>query len=131
MSDTRNVRVAESEVFLYSFSVYMQVAELVKKRGFLEGKLLVRALLKILSTRLGTLLICGTLCFGNKWPYMNKFSCISLHKRETVIQYWLKNWILTPIRLAFAFIKILCLFVFFTQVMFSETSTHTFLHFYA
>ncbi|CAI9762735.1 unnamed protein product [Fraxinus pennsylvanica] len=93
-----------------------EVAELITKRGFLEAKLLVRGLLKILSTRLGTLLICGTLCFDNKWPYMNKFSCISLQKRETVIQYWFKNWLLTPIRIAFVFIKILCLFVFFTRV---------------
>ncbi|KAL2530299.1 Long-chain-alcohol oxidase FAO3 [Forsythia ovata] len=93
-----------------------EVGELITKKGFLEGKLLVKGLLKILSTRLGTLLICGTLCFGNKWPYVNKFSCISLHKREAVIQYWFKHWLLTPIRLAFVFIKFLCLFVFFTRV---------------
>ncbi|KAL2506546.1 Long-chain-alcohol oxidase FAO3 [Abeliophyllum distichum] len=93
-----------------------EVGELMTKRGFLEGKLLVKGLLKILSTRLGTFLICGTLCFGNKWPFVNKFSCISLQKREAVIQYWFKHWFLTPIRLAFVFIKFLCLFAFFTRV---------------
>ncbi|KAL2463567.1 Long-chain-alcohol oxidase FAO3 [Forsythia ovata] len=93
-----------------------EVAELLMKRGFLESKVLVRGLLKILSTRLGTLLISGSLCFSNKWPYINKFACISLEKRERILQKWLRHWFLTPIRLAFVFIKILFLLVFFTQV---------------
>ncbi|KAK6161270.1 hypothetical protein DH2020_004651 [Rehmannia glutinosa] len=93
-----------------------EVAELVVKRGFLEGKILVRIMLKILSTRLGTLLICGVLSFGNKWPYLNKFSEISLEKREKVVQKWFKHWLLTPVRLAFVLLKFLVLFVFFTQV---------------
>ncbi|KAL2469677.1 Long-chain-alcohol oxidase FAO3 [Abeliophyllum distichum] len=93
-----------------------EVAELLMKRGFMESKVLVRGLLKILSTRLGTLLISGSLCFSNKWPYINKFECISLEKRERILQKWLRHWFLTPIRLAFVFIKILCLLVFFTQV---------------
>ncbi|KAL8525139.1 hypothetical protein ACS0TY_014671 [Phlomoides rotata] len=93
-----------------------EVAELVEKRGFLEAKLLVRAILKILSTRMGTLFICGTLGVGKEWPYLKKFSEISLEKREKVVQKWLKHWLLTPIRLAFVFIKIVVLFVFFTRV---------------
>lgn len=90
------------------------------KRGFLEARLLVIVLLKILSTRLGTLLVCGSLCFSNKWPYINKFASISLEKRERILQKWLRHWFLTPIRLAFVFIKFLCLLVFFTQVIMLE-----------
>ncbi|CAA3004009.1 long-chain-alcohol oxidase FAO1 [Olea europaea subsp. europaea] len=97
-----------------------EVAEVLMKRGFLEARLLVIVLLKILSTRLGTLLVCGSLCFSNKWPYINKFASISLEKRERILQKWLRHWFLTPIRLAFVFIKFLCLLVFFTQVIMLE-----------
>ncbi|KAL3812454.1 hypothetical protein ACJIZ3_013722 [Penstemon smallii] len=93
-----------------------EVAEVVMKRAYLEAKLLTIVLLKVLSTRVGTFLICGSLCFGEKWPYLNKFSEISLEKREKVVQKWFKNWLLTPVRLAFVFLKFLVMFVFFTQV---------------
>ncbi|XP_075488590.1 long-chain-alcohol oxidase FAO1-like [Primulina tabacum] len=93
-----------------------EVAEIIQKRGFWEARILVKLLLKALSTRVGTLLICGALCFGKEWPYLNKFSRISLEKRERVLQKWMKHWLLTPIRLAFVFLKFICLFAFFTQV---------------
>lgn len=95
----------------------LQVAELAMKRGFLEGVILVRALLRILSTRVGTSLLCGALCFSKKWPYINKFSNISVEKREEVIQKWFKHRFLTPIRLPFVLLKFLCLYVFFTLVI--------------
>lgn len=93
-----------------------EVAEVVMKRGFFEAKMLVRCLLRILSTRIGSLLLCGLFCLGKSWPYINKFSDISLEKREIVMQKWFNNRFLTPIRLAFVFIKFLCLYIFFTQV---------------
>lgn len=93
-----------------------EVAEVVTKRVFFEARILVRGLLRILSTRIGTLLLCGLFCFGKSWPYINKFSAIPLEKREIVMQKWYKNRFLTPVRLAFVFIKVLCLYIFFTQV---------------
>ncbi|KAF7837445.1 long-chain-alcohol oxidase FAO1-like [Senna tora] len=51
-----------------------------------------------------------------KWPFINNFSNIPLHKREKVVQTWLNCTFLTPIRLAFAYIKVLCLFVYFSMV---------------
>ncbi|OIS98887.1 PREDICTED: long-chain-alcohol oxidase FAO1 [Nicotiana attenuata] len=93
-----------------------ECAEVVMKRGFLEAIILVRGLLRILSTRIGTLLLCGSFCFVQKWPYINKFCDIPLEKREIVLQKWFKNRFLTPVRLAFMFIKFLCLYIFFTQV---------------
>lgn len=109
-------------LFILTFSVFwclkfVQVAEMATKRGFLEARILVRALLKILSTRIGTLFICGSLSLGTEWPYLKKFSEISLEKREKVVQKWLHHCFLTPIRLAFVFLKFLVMFVFFTQVI--------------
>lgn len=92
-----------------------EVAEILMKRGFFEAVLVVRLVVRILSTRLGTFLLCGFLCLGDKWPYFNKFSSLSLAKREQVVQSWYKNWLLTPIRLGFIFIKFLCLLIFFSQ----------------
>ncbi|KAK1379768.1 Long-chain-alcohol oxidase [Heracleum sosnowskyi] len=92
-----------------------EVAEVLMKKGFLEAVLVVRLVVRILSTRLGTFLLCGFLCVDNKWPYLNKFSSLSLQKREQVVQKWYKNWLLTPIRLGFIFIKFLSLLIFFSQ----------------
>lgn len=86
------------------------------KRAFFEARMLVRGLLRILSTRIGSLLLCGLCCFGKSWPYINKFSDISLDKREIVMQKWFNNRFFTPVRLAFMFVKFLCLYIFFTQV---------------
>ncbi|XAR57449.1 Long-chain-alcohol oxidase [Bertholletia excelsa] len=93
-----------------------EVAELVTKRGFLEAVIIVRMLLIILSTRLGTLMLAGSLCFSSKWPFINRFFFLSLEKREKVIQRWMSHWFFTPIRLAFVFLKLLCLLAFFSQV---------------
>ncbi|KAJ7979827.1 Long-chain-alcohol oxidase [Quillaja saponaria] len=93
-----------------------EVAETLVKRGLIEAVILVRVVLWMLATRLGTLLLCGSICFGEKWPFINKYSNISLEKREKLMQRWLKHRFLTPIRLAFVFIKDLCLFVFFSWV---------------
>ncbi|XP_027348170.1 long-chain-alcohol oxidase FAO1-like [Abrus precatorius] len=93
-----------------------EVAEILVKRGLIEAVILIRVVLWLLATRLGTLLFCGLLCLGGKWPFINNFSNISLEKREKVVQRWLKHRFLTPIRLAFAYIKVLCLFVFFSWV---------------
>ncbi|TKY66735.1 Long-chain-alcohol oxidase FAO1 [Spatholobus suberectus] len=93
-----------------------EVAEMLMKRSLIEAVTLIRVVLWLLATRLGTLLLCGFLCLGEKWPYVNNFSNMSLENREKVMQKWLKHRFLTPIRLAFAYIKVLCLFIFFSWV---------------
>ncbi|KAJ9700744.1 hypothetical protein PVL29_006186 [Vitis rotundifolia] len=90
-------------------------AELLVKRALIEAVILVRVVSIILSTRLGTLLLCGSLCFSDKWPFINNFSSISLEKREKILQRWFGHWLLTPIRLAFVYIKFLCLYTFFAR----------------
>ncbi|KAK4855547.1 hypothetical protein QYF36_008426 [Acer negundo] len=94
-----------------------QVAELLVKRGLREAIAMVRMVLWLLSTRLGTLMVCGSMCINvKKWPFINNFSGISLEKREKVLQKWYKTWFFTPIRVAFLCIRLLCLFVFFSTV---------------
>ncbi|CAL0303831.1 unnamed protein product [Lupinus luteus] len=93
-----------------------EVAEMLAKRALTEALILVRVILWLLATKLGTFLLCGFLSLGDKWPYINNFSNMSLEKREKVMQRWLiHSRFLTPIRLAFGYIKILCLFVFFSR----------------
>ncbi|KAL4578502.1 hypothetical protein LXL04_014625 [Taraxacum kok-saghyz] len=92
-----------------------KLVHLLVTRAFFEAIMVVKLVVIILSTRLGTLLLSGTLCISHKWPYVHKFSEIPLHKREKVVQKWMNHRFLTPIRLGFVFIKTLCLLVFFSQ----------------
>lgn len=92
------------------------------KRGFLEAKILVRVLLWILGSRVGTVMLCGGVAFSCQWPCVRRFSEIPLQDREKVVQKWLRHCLLTPVRLPFVFLKFLTLFVFCTQV--GENSTN-------
>lgn len=97
------------------FPVPHEVAEILVKRALKEALILVRVILWMLSTRLGTFLLCGSLCLSKKWPFINNFSNISLDNREKVLQKWFNHRFLTPIRLAFLYLKVVCHFVFFSQ----------------
>ncbi|KAJ6725851.1 LONG-CHAIN-ALCOHOL OXIDASE [Salix purpurea] len=83
-----------------------EVAELLRKRGLPDSVFLVRLVLWLLSTRLGTFLLCGSLCFGEKGLCIKNFSSITLDKREKVLQKWFKHSYFTAIRSAFVFIKV-------------------------
>ncbi|KAL1224818.1 Long-chain-alcohol oxidase FAO3 [Cardamine amara subsp. amara] len=96
--------------------IVRQSIELIMQRGTIEAYLGSRLVLFLLATRLGTLLICGTECLVSRWPYVEKFSELSLEKRERVLQKQFRNWILTPIRAAFVYIKVAFLFCFFSRV---------------
>ncbi|KAF5736733.1 alcohol oxidase-related family protein [Tripterygium wilfordii] len=93
-----------------------KAAELLMKRGLKRAIVIVRLILWLLSTRLGTFLLCGSICFGEKWPFMKRFSCMEIEKREKVLQNWFKNRFLPPIRAAFFYIKILCVYIFYSQI---------------
>ncbi|XP_057959884.1 long-chain-alcohol oxidase FAO1 [Malania oleifera] len=92
-----------------------EVAELIKKKLLLEALILVRVVLWVLSTRLGTLLVCGSQSFGEKWPFINKFSEMRREKRERVLQRWLRSSFLTPIRVVFALAKFAFLYIYCTR----------------
>uniref|UniRef100_A0A1J3HPS5 Long-chain-alcohol oxidase n=1 Tax=Noccaea caerulescens TaxID=107243 RepID=A0A1J3HPS5_NOCCA len=96
--------------------ILRQTIELIFRRGTIEALLLSRLVLFLLATRLGTLLVCGNECLVKKWPFVEKFSELSLEKRERAIQKQFRNWFLTPIRAALVYIKVAFLFCFFSRV---------------
>lgn len=91
-----------------------EVAEILVKRGLPEGLSIVKLVLKLLSSRLGTLLVCGLISLNWKWPFVHKFSELPVKKRETILQKWSAETFLFPLRIVFLLIKIMCCFVFFS-----------------
>ncbi|XP_022940421.1 long-chain-alcohol oxidase FAO1-like [Cucurbita moschata] len=93
-----------------------EVAEMITKIGLIEIVILIRIVMWLLATRLGTLLLCGSLCFSEKWPFVCNFSAMPLKNREEALKRWSKNKIFTFIRVALASIRILSLYIFFSRV---------------
>ncbi|KAM2702487.1 hypothetical protein EV2_004193 [Malus domestica] len=94
-----------------------EVAELMVKRSLPEVVGGVRVFLKMLSLRLGTFLLCGKCCFDWKWPFIHKFSEMSLDKREQVLKKWSRQKLVITIRLMFMVVKMFCFYTFFSRVM--------------
>ena len=94
-----------------------QVAEVIVKRCLPRAVVLLRIVLNILSFRLGTLLLCGFSCLDWRWPFILKFSDMSLEKREEILKSWTRKRGLLPLRLVFVVIKIFCLYTFFSMVI--------------
>ncbi|KHN02487.1 Long-chain-alcohol oxidase FAO2 [Glycine soja] len=92
-----------------------EAAELLYKRTVPEAVSLVSWVLWILSFRLGTLLLCGRLSLDWKWPFIRKFSEISLEKREQIFRNWTreKSWV--ALRVVFVLIKLFCFYNFFSR----------------
>ncbi|KAH6766647.1 Long-chain fatty alcohol dehydrogenase family protein [Perilla frutescens var. hirtella] len=91
-----------------------EVAELIVKRGLPKGVLIVSLVLKFLSSRVGTLLLCGWICLDWNWPFVHSFSELSLKKREAILRKWSRETLLLPLRIAFVLLKIIALFVYFS-----------------
>ncbi|KAL2508246.1 Long-chain-alcohol oxidase FAO4B [Forsythia ovata] len=100
--------------YFYKSSGPDEVAELLVKRIKPKPLFIVSLVLKLLSTRLGTLLLCGYVCFDWKWPFVHKFTELSLKNREIILQKWSRETFLLPLRIAFLLLKISCLYTFFT-----------------
>ncbi|KAG2719255.1 hypothetical protein I3760_03G259100 [Carya illinoinensis] len=92
-----------------------QVAELMVKRCLPQAVFLVSLVLRMLSFRLGTLLLCGFLCFDSKWPFILRFSEISVEKREEILKKWSRERGLVPLRQVFLVIKVFCFFNFLSR----------------
>jgi len=97
----------------------VQVAVALTKRALPEAVVLVRAILWLLSTRIGTLLLCGSVCLGKEWPFITQFKHLPIERREKVLQNWSSSRFFSPIRLVFYLLKTLCLYFFFSLVNFS------------
>ncbi|KAL7113136.1 hypothetical protein ACP275_04G044800 [Erythranthe tilingii] len=98
----------------YSSNGPDEVAELIVKRGVPKAVFIVSLVLKFLSSRLGTLVLCGYICFDKNWPFVRTFSELPLKKRESVLQNWSRQTLLLPLRIAFLLLKIITLFIFFS-----------------
>ncbi|KAE9621893.1 hypothetical protein Lal_00032366 [Lupinus albus] len=93
-----------------------ETAELLFKRGSPEALLVLSWVLYIMSFRLGTLLLCGTICLDWNWPFIHKFSEISLDKREQILKKWTRETKLIPLHLVFVLIKLFSFYNFFSRV---------------
>ena len=68
-----------------------------------EAVALAWVVLWVLSTRVGTLLLCGRLCLaGGGFPYVRKFADMPPERREAALQRWNRVRWLFPLRIAFA-----------------------------
>ncbi|PIN04783.1 Glucose dehydrogenase/choline dehydrogenase/mandelonitrile lyase (GMC oxidoreductase family) [Handroanthus impetiginosus] len=122
LENAKNVNGEFGENALYSY--YMssasqppfpdETAELLVKRGLPKAVSAVSLVLKFLSTRIGTLLLCGRACLDWKWPFVHKFSELSIKKREAILQKWSRGTLFLPLRTVFFLIKVTCLYTFFS-----------------
>ncbi|TKV93402.1 hypothetical protein SEVIR_9G223600v4 [Setaria viridis] len=92
-----------------------EVAELVT-RCVWEAVVLVNVVLWILSTRVGTLALCGRLCMSGKFPYVCKFADMPVERREEALGRWNKARWLFPLKITFVVIKVLSHYAFYTMV---------------
>ncbi|KAG9446613.1 hypothetical protein H6P81_012741 [Aristolochia fimbriata] len=90
-----------------------QVAELLKKRAAPEIVTVIRLFLWVLSTRLGTLMVCGSACFGRKFPFVRSFPEMDVEEREAYLQKMSKHKSVRLMRLVFVLLKVFTLFTFF------------------
>jgi hypothetical protein len=82
----------------------------------IEAVILVRVILCLLSTRLGTLLLCGRLSLCRKSPFIYQFKDMPLERREEVMKRWSKANLFFIKRVGFLVVKILTSFIFYSYV---------------
>ncbi|CAN6287992.1 unnamed protein product [Urochloa humidicola] len=92
-----------------------EVAEMAT-RCVWEAMLLIRIILWILSTKLGTLALCGRLCVSSRFPYICKFADMPVERREEVLKQWNKTRWLFHLKVTFVITKILSHFSFYTMI---------------
>ena len=87
------------------------------KRGLKEAVFMVKLVLWLLGTRLGTLLLCGSLSLSRGFPFVSKFSEMSLDKREEALKRWNREKFFIILRMAFVMVRIFCTLVFYSWVI--------------
>ncbi|KAG9446612.1 hypothetical protein H6P81_012740 [Aristolochia fimbriata] len=90
-----------------------EVAERLKRRAVPEIATVIKLFLWVLSTRLGTLIACGSACFGRKFPFVRTFPEMGVEEREAYLQKMSKYKSVRLMRLVFMTLKIFTLFTFF------------------
>uniref|UniRef100_A0A5B7C2C7 long-chain-alcohol oxidase n=1 Tax=Davidia involucrata TaxID=16924 RepID=A0A5B7C2C7_DAVIN len=74
-----------------------------------------RLILWFLSTWIGTFIICGRASLSSRFPYFQRFSQLSLQKRQEIVLSWSLSYF-SLLRMLFVGLRLLILLVFFTQV---------------
>ncbi|XP_052134187.1 long-chain-alcohol oxidase FAO1-like [Oryza glaberrima] len=104
-------------------SIPDEVAELLVTRCIWEAVALTWVVLWALSTRAGTLLLCGrdsvAAVDGGGFPFVSvrRFADMPAARREAALRRWSgARWLFFPLRIAFAIAKILCHYVFYSMV---------------
>ncbi|CAM8891292.1 unnamed protein product [Rhodiola kirilowii] len=74
-----------------------------------------RVALWVLSTRIGSLAMCGWRCLSPRFPFVRPFSQLPIKRREEILRSWQLSFI-SILRLFFKSLKLMIVLAFFTQV---------------
>lgn len=102
-----------------------EVAELMSSKCLPEALALVRAVLWLLGTRLGSLALCGAACLSWRFPFVRRFDELPLEQRSDALRRWSRQTLLPPLRMFFVITKAVCLYVFYSWVSLQLPSTHS------
>ncbi|KAM0863624.1 hypothetical protein ACQ4PT_044468 [Festuca glaucescens] len=91
-----------------------EVAQLMSAMCLREALALVRTLLWLLGTRLGTLALCGARCLSPRFPFVRRFAEMPVERREDALRRWSREKVFPPLRLFFLLLKVFCLYVFYS-----------------
>ncbi|EYU29124.1 hypothetical protein ABFS82_05G119000 [Erythranthe guttata] len=91
------------------------VAEFIAEKVKHPKILLAKVAVKMLSTWIGTFILCGRKSLSDDFPYLQRFSRVESLKREEILLSW-SNSCFSLLRILFSALKIFILFTFFTQV---------------
>ncbi|KAL2649247.1 hypothetical protein R1flu_017375 [Riccia fluitans] len=92
-----------------------QVAGMFTQRLKSRPLFLLGAGLWLLSSYLGTLIMCGFLCFSWRFPFIHPFHDMTLERREKALRSWSHSPI-PSLRQTFKLLKAYCLFSFYSKV---------------
>lgn len=88
----------------------------MSQRCLPEALALVRTVLWLLGTRLGSLALCGARCLSWRFPFVLLFAKLPVERREDAVRRWNRQTLLPPLRMFFLITKVFCLYVFYSWV---------------
>ncbi|CAN6245156.1 unnamed protein product [Urochloa humidicola] len=92
-----------------------EVAELMSRRCLPEALALVRTVMWLLGTRLGSLALCGwAACLSWRFPFVRRFDELPVEEREGAVRRWSRQTMFPPLRMFFLITKVFCLYVFYS-----------------
>uniref|UniRef100_A0A0D9XKJ4 Long-chain-alcohol oxidase n=1 Tax=Leersia perrieri TaxID=77586 RepID=A0A0D9XKJ4_9ORYZ len=106
-------------------SIPDEVAELLVTRCIWEAVALTWVVLWMLTTRVGTLLLCGGECVAPGELFVRRFADMPAARREAALRRWsAAPWWKFPLRIAFGIVKILSHYVFYSMVNENSENPH-------